>query len=96
MIIFACFCFGIYVLSWFAEKKDSKVLLLATILAAGLLSGFRAGSVGWDTQNYLNIAGNVGQGIWSPNVELSFQYIVKALLLLWGDPQWVLLVFAVE
>lgn len=95
MIIFACFCFGIYVLSWFAEKKDSKVLLLATILAAGLLSGFRAGSVGWDTQNYLNIADNVGQGIWSPNVELSFQYIVKALLLLWGDPQWVLLVFAV-
>lgn len=95
MIIFAFFCFCIYALAWFAEKKDSKTLLVFTILAAGLLSGYRAGSVGWDTQNYLNIAINVGRDIWSPNVELAFQYVVKALQLLWGDPQWVLLVFAV-
>jgi len=94
MVLFVFFCFCIYTFSWIAEKKDNKMFLVLAILAAGFLSGFRAGSVGWDTQNYLNIFYNIGRGIWSPNVELSFQYIAKFLLFFWNDPQWVLLVFA--
>lgn len=94
MVLFVCFVFFIYAFSWVAEKKENEVFLLLAILTASFLSGFRAATVGFDTQIYVNFCTNIGRGIWSPNVELSFQYILKALLLLWNDSQWVLLVFA--
>ena len=95
MVLFVCFVFFIYAFSWVAEKKENEVFLLLAILTASFLSGFRAATVGFDTQNYLNIFANIERGIWSPNVELSFQCVAKILLLIWNDPQWVLLVFAV-
>lgn len=92
--VYYLFCAASVLLAWFADRKNTKIAFLLSTLLICIIAGFRARSVGIDTDGYYQYIEWVQMGVLE-NVEIGFIYFTELLLLIIDLPEFVVAVYSI-
>ena len=79
-----------------ADRKNKKIYIMTAALILSLVAGLRATTVGIDTAQYVKYFGLIAEGKLNLvyGLEDSFVFICGALLKIWNNPSFLLMIFA--
>lgn len=95
-IVYFSALFLILLLTHKAQSRNKKAYVIFAALILACIAGFRAPSVGIDTQNYMQLFGRIADGRFeiAYGLETSFKYICAFLLAIWRNYNFLFFVFA--
>lgn len=84
----------VLILSYFAGKTKNTIYPIILVLILSFIAGFRAYSVGSDTEEYVKIFNNINNGQHFEK-DLGFSYISGALLKICNNPTFLFFIYAI-
>ena len=77
------------------KSKDKRVFTILSLIPITVVSGFRNGNIGADTENYKLIFQDIASDIYDDRIEIGYVYFNKFVTLFTSNSQWLFILVAI-